>query len=70
MLVCDKLDMTLTVLACFFVILTEYYCVLASFKKIYQKKGEVRRKVFQKVIIILVLVTHDLLSSSLPHPVV
>lgn len=46
MLVCDKLDMALTVLACFLVILTEHYCVLASFKKIYQKKGEVRRKVF------------------------
>ena len=70
MLVCEKLDMTLTVLACFFVILTEHYCVLASFKKIYQKKGEIRRQVFQKVIIILVLVTHDVLSSSLPHPVV
>ena len=48
MLVCEKLDMTLTVLACFFVILTEHYCVLASFKKIYQKKGEVRRKGFSK----------------------
>ena len=46
MLVCDKPDMAITVLACFVVILTEHYCVLASFKKMYQKKGEVRRKVF------------------------
>lgn len=46
MLVCDKPDMAITVLACFVVILTEHYCVLASFKKIYQKKAEVWLKVF------------------------
>lgn len=67
MLVCDKLDMSLTVLACFFVILTEHFCVLASFKKIYQKKGEVQRKVFQKVIIILVL-SHTI-CCLLPSPI-
>lgn len=70
MLMCDKPDMAITVLACFVVILTEHYCVLASFKKIYQKKEKFGGKFFQTVIIILMLVTHDLLSSFLSHPVV
>ena len=48
MLVCDKLDMSLTVLACFFVILTEHYCVLASFKKSIKRKEKFGRKFFKK----------------------